>query len=84
MPVVRYLATLKGRLGVEEERIEARVLKDLLKGVSSRVPDLLDFDGRPSGLYVILVNGMDYRLLGEEYKLEDDDEVTIIPVIHGG
>lgn len=84
MPIVRYIANLKTRVGLEQERIDAKTVSEALSKISSRIPDLLDFDGRPTGLYVILVNDIDYRVLSEEYLLKENDYITIIPVIHGG
>ncbi|ABP96399.1 MULTISPECIES: hypothetical protein [Metallosphaera] len=40
-------------------------------------------DGRIKPGYLILVNGMDFRLLKKEV-LEDSDTVDIIPINHGG
>lgn len=84
MPKVKYVASLRTRLGVEEEEIEAKSIREAFKALSSKIPDLLDFDGKPTGLYVVLVNGVDYRLLGEDYSLSGRDNITVIPVIHGG
>ncbi|MEM1605752.1 MAG: MoaD/ThiS family protein [Fervidicoccaceae archaeon] len=84
MPIVKYIANLKTRVGVDQEKIEARTLREVISKVSEKVPDLVDFDGKTTGLYVILVNDVDYRLLGEEYILGDNDVITILPVIHGG
>jgi len=84
MPIVKYIANLKTRVGVDQEKIEARTLREVISKVSEKVPDLIDFDGKTTGLYVILVNDVDYRLLGEEYILGDNDVITILPVIHGG
>ncbi|MEM4708552.1 MAG: MoaD/ThiS family protein [Fervidicoccaceae archaeon] len=84
MPIVKYIANLKTRVGVDQEKIKARTLREVISKVSEKVPDLVDFDGKTTGLYVILVNDVDYRLLGEEYILGDNDVITILPVIHGG
>lgn len=84
MPTVSYVASLKTRVGVDRENIEARTLKEALLKISSRVPDLLDYDGKTTGLYVILVNDVDYRLLDENHELREEDNITVIPVIHGG
>ncbi|MCC6052006.1 MAG: MoaD/ThiS family protein [Fervidicoccaceae archaeon] len=84
MPIVKYIANLKTRVGVDQEKIEARTLREVISKVSEKVPDLVDFDGKTTGLYVILVNDVDHRLLGEEYILGDNDVITILPVIHGG
>ena len=84
MPIIKYIANLKARVGVDQERIEARTLREIISKVSEKVPDLVDFDGKTTGLYVILVNDIDYRLLGEDYILSEEDIISIIPVIHGG
>lgn len=84
MPKVKYFATLRHRVGIEEESVEDLTLSEVFRRVAIKIPDFLDFDGKPTGLYVVLINDIDYRLYGEDYKLKNDDCVTIIPVIHGG
>ena len=41
-------------------------------------------DGEPAPTILVLVDGVDYRLLGKELMVDEDTEITIIPVIHGG
>lgn len=84
MPKIKYIGGLRGRVGKEEEVIEPMTLREALRKVAANIPDIIDFDGKPTGLYVITINDADYRLFGEDYELKNDDYVTIIPVIHGG
>lgn len=42
-------------------------------------------EGRISNHVIILVNGVDANLLGGlSTQLKDGDEITVIPVVHGG
>lgn len=84
MVKVKLLASLKERAGKEIIEVEARTLQELARKLSHYIPDIIDPDGRPSGLYLFLINGADYRVRGENPTLTDADEVTIIPVSHGG
>uniref|UniRef100_A0A7J3ZIF9 MoaD/ThiS family protein n=1 Tax=Fervidicoccus fontis TaxID=683846 RepID=A0A7J3ZIF9_9CREN len=84
MVKVRLLATLKERVGKEIVEVEAQTLQELARKLSHHIPDIIDPDGRPSGLYLFLINGADYRVRGENPELSSEDEVIIIPVSHGG
>ncbi len=81
---VKLTATLKERVGVETLEIEATDLKELAKKLAEKIPDLIDFSGNPSPLYLFLVDGVDARVLGENPSLVNGNTVTIIPVNHGG
>ena len=57
-----------------------------LKKAHEGITDILSGDPpRPTSNFIILVNGREISVLsGLETKLHEDDEVTIIPVSHGG
>ncbi|MEM2021849.1 MAG: MoaD/ThiS family protein [Zestosphaera sp.] len=88
---VEALGVLKGRLGgkvcVSMAGRPVR-LKDFLKQLRSELPDLreaVEEDGTPTTSYLIFINGVDYRLLGGlEYRLRDKDEISLVPISHGG
>jgi len=84
MVKVRLVSTLKEKFGEEEIEVNAEDLHSLVKILSNKVPDIADFEGRPSGLYLILINDVDARVYGENPKIEDNSVVTVIPVNHGG
>ncbi|MEM4475356.1 MAG: MoaD/ThiS family protein [Fervidicoccaceae archaeon] len=84
MARVRLLGSLRERLGSAIFEVEARRLSEVLRALRGAVPDLASSEGRPSGLYVILIDGVDYRVYGEDPELKPDSEVTLIPVSHGG
>lgn len=81
---VKLTATLKERVGAETLDIDATDLKGLAKKLAEKIPDLIDFSGNPSPLYLFLVDGVDARVLGENPSLDNGNTVTIIPVNHGG
>jgi len=65
-------------------------LKDLLEKLRIRLPELVDTlidpelkDPSPNAL--ILINGREISVLnGLRTIIHDEDEVTLIPVLHGG
>ena len=84
MVKVRLMATLKERFGKETIVLEAQTLLDVLRKLAETAPDLLDPVGRPSPLYLYLINGADSRILGDNPQLGEEDEIAIIPINHGG
>ncbi len=84
MVKVRLVSTLKEKFGKEEIEVNAEDLRSLIKFLSNKVPDIADFEGRPSGLYLLLINDVDARVYGENPKITEDSIVTVIPVNHGG
>jgi len=80
--------------GVEELKLNLKGkpvgLKDLLETLRTRLPELGDTlidpelkDPSPNAL--ILVNGREINVLnGLRTLIHDEDEVTLIPVLHGG
>lgn len=84
MVKVKLTATLKERLGAEMLEIDAPNLKELAKRLSEKIPDVIDFSGNPSPLYLFLIDGVDARVLGENPSLDSSNTVIIIPVNHGG
>ena len=62
-------------------------LLDLLKYLMQKygIKNLLLNDVRIRPDLLILINGKDYRLNGgPEFKITNKDEITIIPINHGG
>ncbi|PDM26366.1 hypothetical protein CP083_04205 [Candidatus Bathyarchaeota archaeon B24-2] len=80
--------------GVEELKLNLKGrsvgLKDLLEKLRTHLPELIDAlidpelkDPSPNAL--ILVNGREINVLnGLRTLIHDKDEVTLIPVLHGG
>jgi len=67
--------------------VKDKNLSNLLKVIKERTEGQLpvEDDGYPSPGYIMLMNGIDVRiLLREEPKVEDKIKLTIIPVNHGG
>ncbi len=93
--VVRFIGVHRSIVGSESIEVDMRQgerILDLVKQVSDRVgkmelhkalvdPELND--PRPNN--VILVNGREINSLdGLETVLQEGDEITVIPLIHGG
>ncbi|MHA2315797.1 MAG: MoaD/ThiS family protein [Candidatus Hermodarchaeia archaeon] len=70
---------------VDESITVLGILQNLKKSYRS-LPNILSGDPpRPTSNFIILVNGREISVLsGLETKLHEGDEVTIIPVSHGG
>lgn len=66
----------------------ATELNDLLDSLSTRFPELKphlrDEQGKVRRFLNIYVNDEDIRFLGNEYKFQEGDEVTLVPSIAGG
>ncbi|MGC8909977.1 MAG: MoaD/ThiS family protein [Fervidicoccaceae archaeon] len=75
---------LKEVFGGEVLEAEGRRLSEVLKFLSSKANDLLDLDGKPSGKYVFLINGVDSLVYGEDPEVSEEDNITIVPISHGG
>lgn len=88
---IKLVGILRSRLGKEEisvEFSEPTKLKDLLKELRYRIPDLreaVEEDGSLTSSYMAFINGVDYRLLGGlDYLLEDNVDISLVPLSHGG
>lgn len=81
---VKLLATLGEKYGDEEVEVRASSLSELISSLSKRIPEIAEAGGKPSPLYLYLINGVDARVLGDNPVLRDEDEVSIIPINHGG
>jgi molybdopterin synthase sulfur carrier subunit len=90
---VRLMGVLKRTCGKDEFQVslnEGSSLKDAILKLIENERALADLildpelkDPRPNT--IILVNGREMNVLeGLETKIKDGDEVTVIPVIHGG
>jgi len=90
---VRMLGLLKKAYGKDEvtmELDEGTRLKDVVSKITEESKNLKNLlidpelkDPRPNT--IILINGKEISVLGGlEVEVKDGDEITIIPVIHGG
>jgi sulfur-carrier protein len=63
-------------------------LSDLLDTLSARFPalkpHLRDDEGKVRRFLNIYVNDEDIRFLGNDYKFNEGDEITLVPSIAGG
>ena len=77
--------TLKTIAGKKELIIKTKRLSNLLKQLKTLIPDLLNHREKISATYLFLLNGKDIRLYeDEDIVLNENDEIEIIPVSHGG
>jgi molybdopterin converting factor small subunit len=81
---IKLIGTLKEVMGKEEVVLHVNRFSDLLREFSKKIPDVMDSRGKPSGSYLFLLNNSDIRLYEDDPELEEEDEVIIIPVSHGG
>ena len=57
--------------------------RELLKK-NSKFSTIFNNDGGIKPGYLLLVNDVDHRILGDKYKISKDDVIIILPVSHGG
>ncbi|MEM4032589.1 MAG: MoaD/ThiS family protein [Zestosphaera sp.] len=88
---VRLAGVLRSRLGRDEISVElgkSTKLSDFLRKLRSEMPDLreaVEEDGSLTASYIAFLNNIDYRLLGgSDYELNDGDEISLVPISHGG
>lgn len=89
---VKYLAVLKGlsEEPVKEVSIIGDRLKDLLELLKLKENErlklrLFDKSGNVRPDVIIFINGRDANLIGgENSKINDGDEIVILPSVHGG
>ncbi len=85
---VRLVATLRSEAGIDEIEINGSgMLMDILAEARRKIPVLrrvIGEEGEPKPTALILVDDVDYRLLGKKLRIGRDSVITIIPVIHGG
>ncbi|MEM0243785.1 MAG: MoaD/ThiS family protein [Zestosphaera sp.] len=88
---VRLAGVLRSRLGRDEISVElgkSIKLSDFLRKLRSEMPDLreaVEEDGSLTASYIAFLNNIDYRLLGgSDYELKDGDEISLVPISHGG
>jgi len=75
--------------GANQEVVElddrATLIKALRILFKQSVLERIVRNGRISNQVIVLVNGVDANLIGGlEAELKDGDELTFIPVVHGG
>lgn len=80
---------LAERAGIKEIEVKTseRTLEEVLKEVSDKynLKELLFREGKIRPIYLIMVDGKDYLSLGLlKSKLEDEKEIRVIPIYHGG
>ncbi|AHC51056.1 hypothetical protein SUSAZ_03025 [Sulfolobus acidocaldarius SUSAZ] len=80
---IRLKGPLATRLGRDEFVVSLKTdnLLDILKELDKEEKLLINGNKIRSG-YILLINGVDYRLLNS--KLKDGDIVDILPINHGG
>ncbi len=91
---IRFLGSLKNRLGIDEIAIEIQhkaTLLEIINEVSKRYPlvkeAILDSKERIKPGIIIFINGVDANVYGSnasEIPIEDDSTIDIVPVVHGG
>jgi molybdopterin synthase sulfur carrier subunit len=90
---VKFIGALRHVSGANELALEGKgcisireLMKELIKELPELKRSLIDQqleDPRPNAL--ILVNGREISVLnGLETKLKDEDEIVLVPVVHGG
>ena len=90
---VKFIGALRHVSGAEELAFDCNNYVSVRELVSEIIEELPEFkrslidqqleDPRPNVL--VLVNGREISVLnGLETKLKDNDEIVIIPVVHGG
>lgn len=80
---IKLLASLKSAVGASELEVEAKSWREALLIAREKYPSLREVirpDGSPSPLYILFVDGVDYRLVDDG----DARELVILPVNHGG
>lgn len=88
---VKLVGVLRSKLNKDEISVElskSAKLKDFLRELRSSITDLreaVEEDGNLTTSYIAFLNNVDYRLLGGvDYELKDGDEVSLVPISHGG
>lgn len=84
LPRILLVGQLKEIFGSEEMEVKGKKLSEVLKFLSIKVTDLLDLDGKPSGKYLFLINGVDSLVYGDDPEVGDEDNIAIVPISHGG
>ncbi len=85
---LRLVASLRNEVGKDTVEVDFEGnLTEALKVARERVPQLgnvIGVDGTPKPGVLVLVDGVDYRLLGKSIRVDRETTITIIPVNHGG
>ncbi|GBC75010.1 hypothetical protein HRbin06_00319 [archaeon HR06] len=76
MVKVKLLGPLKTLLGKDT------LIFDEEMSLSSLMKNLEGFMDRRD--FLVLVNGIEMSVIGEDKWLKKDDEVVLVPVVHGG
>ncbi|MEM0021587.1 MAG: MoaD/ThiS family protein [Fervidicoccaceae archaeon] len=84
MTKIVLVGQLKEILGKEFLELNGNRLSEILRKLSPAVQDVLDIDGKPSGKYIFLLNGVDSFVYGDDPEIKEEDTITIIPISHGG
>lgn len=85
---LRLLASLRNEVGREIVELPVKgSLTEALKAAREEIPPLrsvVDENGEPKPGVLVLVDGIDYRVLGKSIRVDEETTITIIPVNHGG
>lgn len=85
---LRLVASLRNEVGKDAVEVDFEgSLTEALRVARERVPQLgsvIGVDGVPKPGVLVLVDGVDYRLLGKSIRVDSETTITIIPVNHGG
>ncbi len=86
---IELVGPLKKTAGLNELRLKINgkaKLNEALNMLPEQIKKrILDSKGNISPEIIVLVNGVEVKSLGlENTYVKDEDEITIIPIIHGG
>ena len=89
MPVVKLFASLRELAKVDEIKInECGRIEEVLRSIVNRFPELknelFDTNGKLRDHLLILINGRNIKLLGEDYKINGNDVIFVFPPSGGG
>jgi MoaD family protein len=90
---VKFVGSFRGISGTDGLRLKYErsvSLRTLVKKIVERLPKLKSSlvdpeSGEPRRTMLVLVNGREISVLnGLETRVNDEDEVVFVPVVHGG
>ncbi len=89
---VRFLGRFKVDIGASyidiplDRRISIKLLLKELREKFRALSSVISEDGAPSYDVMVLVNGIDINVFDniDELYIDEDDEVLLVPITHGG